>query len=168
MHTTPLKKAAAALFLLSTLLVLSLLLWTFAPPAMAGPYGELIKIDESSMSAIYPAVWFSPERGKVAALTNMSDTPPSPEFTMWIEPRDPEIALGDNAGGFALLGQGDDAYNYPSISSSLKFEGRIASSQIKPGNVFVCRTEGKTYLMKVVSLDTEAQKLSFLWKCQDC
>ncbi len=132
---------------------------------------KTIRITKDSFSDIYPAIWFSPSDGTIAPLTEASEKPPKPSFTIWIEPSDPEIATLDRKAakegnqGFQLIGHGERHFKKPVPPIDRKLVSKIQIKDLeKPLGVFLYVEGDKSYVMLVESLSKDKQELTFQWK----
>lgn len=134
--------------------------------------GKSVRVDEKAFSDVYPAVWFSPSTGEIAALKEKSEVPPEEKYEIWIEPDDPEFGYNPDAKrkgvGFALIGGGSDAFKDPRIPDSpqlkLKITHLMKETQAKEQLVFYCKAKTSTCLIMVTAMDKKERVIQFKWR----
>ena len=89
---------------------------------------KVVNVKPELFSPVYPALWFSPCTGDLAALESKSEKPPVSGYEIWIEPRDPEMAFlaTDKNVGFMLIGNGESVFSSPDIPGNPKMERFIS------------------------------------------
>ena len=106
---------------MKSFLTLLTIVGCIAPQAVASP-PTTITIDKRSFSDIYPAVWFDPNSGTVYKITEESEKPPVAGAVVWIEPGDPEFAVGQGVEeqvGMCVIGYGEEVFANPQLASMI-------------------------------------------------
>jgi len=140
--------------------------------AQAADDSRTIRVDRTTFSEIYPAVWFSPSTGEITSLKERSEVPPAENYEIWIEPGDPEFGYNPEKKptgiGFALIGKGFDVFEDSKIPSNLKLDLKLTNLMQEdqaPGQpVFYCRAKTARCLIMVIRMDVKVQVLEFKWR----
>lgn len=138
----------------------------------AGDEGKTIRVDETSFSPVYPAVWFSPATGEIAPLKEKTEVPPEPKYEIWIEPRDPEFGYNPDQKpqgvGFALIGRGPEAFTNPKLPANPKLQLKIThllkENQAQEQLVFFCQAKTSRCLIMLTSMDARKNVIVFQWR----
>ena len=144
----------------------------FASLSYAEDETKTIRVDRTTFSAIYPAVWFSPSTGEISPLLKKSEIPPEEKFEIWIEPRDPELGYNPDKKpvgvGFALVGKGPEVFKNPPIPANpklaLKITSLIKEEQGTEQFVFYCKGKSATCLIMLTAIDRKEQVIQFTWR----
>lgn len=127
-----------------------------------------ITINKESYSEVYPAVWFNPDKGTIHTLTAKSEKPPVEGATIWIEPDDPEFAIGPNVKGvsFYEAGAGEDSFKNIAWTEGLRKVSEIDMSVLKgdASPVYIIQTEKGRYAIILDAVDTDKSSIVFRWK----
>ena len=140
--------------------------------AYAAEDGKTVRVDETKFSDLYPAVWFSPSTGEIAALKERSEVPPEEKYEIWIEPDDPEFGYNPDKKpmgvGFALIGKGTDAFKAPKIPDNpklaLKLTQLMKEADAKEQPVFYCKSKTSACLIMITSMDSKKRVIQFQWR----
>jgi hypothetical protein len=138
----------------------------------AADEGRIIRVDETTFSEVYPAVWFSPSTGEIVSLKERSEVPPEKKYEIWIEPDDPEFGYNPDTKpkgvGFALIGRGPDVFKNPKIPKDLKLKLKIThlmkEDQAREQLVFYCKSSTSTCVIMVTSMDVQKRVIQFKWR----
>lgn len=131
---------------------------------------KTIEISGDSFSAIYPAVWLHPGRGTIHPLVEKSEDPPIDGAMIWIEPRDPEFAIGPGIGGVKLLvaGFGEEVFSsLPPLEKGErigKLERALLVEDKKPVIVIESETAGILAVVMIEAVDREAGTMRLRWR----
>ncbi|MBW8015878.1 MAG: HEAT repeat domain-containing protein [Planctomycetes bacterium] len=130
---------------------------------------KIIEVSPSKFSEIYPAMWFSPSTGEIAAITVVDEKPPAPKFEVWIEPGDPEFAfLNSSDKGFVYLGIGDEVFKNPDIPKKFKLNNKlhhlIKPKQVLFRPVYLCKGKKGNCIIQIINFDDSSQKIRFKWR----
>ena len=131
---------------------------------------KIVTVKPELFSPVYPALWFSPSTGDLAALESGSEKPPVSGYEIWIEPGDPEMGFlkAEKGLGFVLIGEGDSAFTNPKIPNDPKMEKKVKMAYMemavsgKP--VFYVEGRKSSCLIMITELDCEKEILKFKWK----
>lgn len=131
--------------------------------------GKRIEITPASFSDVYPAVWFSPSDAEVRAIQVEGEEPPGENFEIWIEPRDPEIgvlneAKNDLEPAFAWVGNGSAAFEKLKIPADSRIVQLDHRHEFTPNNVYLLERGEQAYLMMIESISPDEQTLTFRWR----
>ena len=124
-------------------------------------------VNKKSFSDVYPAVWFSPSTMKITPIVEKSDTGPSKEFIIFIEPDDPEFAIlkkntNKNEQGFQYLGEGEEHYKNVNVPAKLKLDRQISRSKMREGKpVYLFVSKNRFYVIYVFESNRKESVLSF-------
>jgi hypothetical protein len=138
-----------------------------SPLPLSNSASVTIVVDSTSYTS-YPAVWFSSIDGSVKGVIS-GDTPPESKYDVWIEPRDPEIAVylanSADAGayGIQIIGDGQTLFaNTTSIPASGYLESLPKNNLV--GSVCALHTKNGNGLIHILELNSSSNRIKFEWK----
>jgi hypothetical protein len=130
---------------------------------------KLVTVKPELFSPVYPALWFSPSTGDLAALQSKSEKPPVSGYEIWIEPGDPEMGFPAKGNvGFMLIGNGESAFNSPDIPGNSKMKKKVEGAYLKMAGskkpVFYVKGMNSSCVIMLTELDRKKEIIKFKWK----
>ncbi len=125
-----------------------------------------IKITKDSLSKLYPAVWFDPNLGTLHKLIEKSEKPPIEGALIWIEPGDPEFAVGKNIKNVFIyhVGNGDDIYKNVKNAKGLQKSQGIKKSMLQNSKELVLLINSPKGNCVVIFDDISKDEFEFRWR----